>query len=71
MKTLFFDIDSQIDFIFPAGALYVPGAEQIIPASRLNRYAASHNIPVSPPPTPTPKTIPNSNPGRPTASPEP
>jgi nicotinamidase/pyrazinamidase len=31
MKTVFFDIDTQIDFIYPAGALYVTGAERIIP----------------------------------------
>jgi nicotinamidase/pyrazinamidase len=29
---LFFDIDTQIDFMFPSGALYVPGAEKLIPA---------------------------------------
>jgi len=47
MKTVFFDIDTQIDFLFPAGALYVPGAEQIIPAiTKLNHYAAAHDIPV-------------------------
>ena len=32
MKTLFFDIDSQLDFLYPAGALYVPGAERVAPA---------------------------------------
>jgi nicotinamidase/pyrazinamidase len=47
MKTVFFDIDSQLDFLYPAGALYVPHAERIIPAiARLNRFAASHGIPV-------------------------
>ena len=47
MKTIFFDIDSQLDFLYPAGALYVPGAERIVPAiGRLNRYAATHGIPV-------------------------
>lgn len=40
MKTVFFDIDTQIDFMFPAGALYVPGAERILPViSQLNRCA--------------------------------
>src|SRR5471032_939182 len=29
MKNAFFDIDSQLDFLYPAGALYVPGAERI------------------------------------------
>jgi len=47
MKTVFFDIDSQLDFLYPAGALYVPGAERIVPAiARLNRFAAQHGIPV-------------------------
>jgi nicotinamidase/pyrazinamidase len=40
MKTVFFDIDTQIDFVYPAGALYVPGAEQILPViGELNRRA--------------------------------
>ncbi len=40
MKTVFFDIDTQIDFVYPAGALYVPGAEQIVPAvAELNQRA--------------------------------
>jgi nicotinamidase/pyrazinamidase len=47
MKTIFFDIDSQLDFLYPAGALYVPGAERIAPTiARLNRYGAAHGIPV-------------------------
>jgi nicotinamidase/pyrazinamidase len=47
MKTAFLDIDSQLDFLYPSGALYVPGAERILPAiARLNRYAAQHGIPV-------------------------
>ncbi|MCU1237997.1 MAG: isochorismatase hydrolase [Candidatus Solibacter sp.] len=47
MKTIFFDIDSQLDFVYPAGALYVPGAEHIVPnIARLNRYAAANGIPV-------------------------
>jgi len=40
MKTVFFDIDTQIDFVYPAGALYVPGAERILPViGELNRRA--------------------------------
>jgi nicotinamidase/pyrazinamidase len=40
MKTVFFDIDTQIDFLYPAGALYVPGAERLLPLiSRLNQQA--------------------------------
>jgi nicotinamidase/pyrazinamidase len=47
MSVVFFDVDSQLDFLYPAGALYVPGAERIVPAiARLNRYAAEHGIPV-------------------------
>jgi nicotinamidase/pyrazinamidase len=43
----FFDIDTQIDFVFPAGALYGPGAERVIPAvAALNRYAGEHGIPL-------------------------
>ena len=43
----FFDIDTQIDFVFPAGALYTPGAEKVIPVvADLNRYAAAHGIPL-------------------------
>jgi nicotinamidase/pyrazinamidase len=30
MNTIFFDIDTQLDFVFPAGALYAPGAESIL-----------------------------------------
>lgn len=40
MKTVFFDIDTQIDFMLPTGALYVPGAERIVPVvAALNRKA--------------------------------
>jgi nicotinamidase/pyrazinamidase len=47
MKTVFFDIDTQLDFLYPAGALYVPKAERIVPAiAHLNRLAARHGMPV-------------------------
>ena len=47
MKTVFFDIDTQIDFMFPAGALYVRGAERLLPMiERLNRFAVEHKIPL-------------------------
>ena len=47
MKTIFFDIDSQLDFLYPSGALYVPGAERVVPGiARLNHFAAAHGIPV-------------------------
>lgn len=45
MKTVFFDVDTQIDFLSPAGALYVPGAEHLVPqVAALNRWAAAHGI---------------------------
>jgi nicotinamidase/pyrazinamidase len=44
---VFFDIDTQLDFMFPGGALYGPGAENLIPTiASLNRYAAEHGIPL-------------------------
>jgi nicotinamidase/pyrazinamidase len=47
MKTVFFDIDTQIDFLFPAGALYAPGADKIVvTVAKLNHHAAKHGIPV-------------------------
>ena len=30
MTTVFFDIDTQVDFLYPAGALYVPGARPVV-----------------------------------------
>ena len=40
LKTVFFDIDTQLDFMYSAGALYVPGAESIVPLiAKLNRAA--------------------------------
>jgi len=42
MKPVFLDIDTQNDFMLPAGALYVPGAERIIAAiAELNLFAMS------------------------------
>lgn len=47
MKTIFFDVDTQIDFLYPAGALYAPGAETIVPVvARLNRRAGEAHIPL-------------------------
>jgi len=47
MKTIFFDVDTQLDFIFPAGALYVPGAENIVGnLSSLTNYAVANSIQV-------------------------
>jgi nicotinamidase/pyrazinamidase len=47
MKRIFFDIDTQVDFLYPAGALYVPGAEKIVEQiAALNRFAAAQGIAV-------------------------
>jgi nicotinamidase/pyrazinamidase len=47
VTAVFFDVDSQIDFLYPAGSLYVPGAERIVGnIATLNRLAAQRGIPV-------------------------
>jgi nicotinamidase/pyrazinamidase len=47
MTTVFVDVDTQLDFLFPSGALYVPGGERILGTiGRLNSHAAAHGIPV-------------------------
>jgi len=47
MRTVFFDIDTQLDFLCPAGALYVPGSERLAPAlAQLNRWAGERGIPL-------------------------
>lgn len=39
---LYVDVDTQLDFVFPAGALYVPGAEKILQrVGDLNREAVA------------------------------
>lgn len=44
---VFFDIDTQVDFMLPGGKLYVPGAEEIIPnLVKLISLARSRTIPV-------------------------
>ncbi len=41
MRTVYFDVDTQLDFVCPSGALYTPGAEALIPViAALNRHAA-------------------------------
>jgi nicotinamidase/pyrazinamidase len=41
----FFDIDTQLDFLYPAGALYAPGCERVIPnVAKLNANAAANKI---------------------------
>ena len=45
--TIFLDIDTQFDFMAPAGALYVPGAEALLPTlERLTHFAVSSGIPI-------------------------
>ncbi len=45
MKTVFFDVDTQLDFLYPGGALYVPGAETIAPAlAKLTNFASTNRI---------------------------
>ncbi|MEP7361999.1 MAG: cysteine hydrolase family protein [Acidobacteriota bacterium] len=47
MSIALFDIDTQLDFLVPAGALYVPGAERILDkVARLNHHAAAQGIPL-------------------------
>jgi nicotinamidase/pyrazinamidase len=42
---VFFDIDTQLDFLYPSGALYVPGAEAIVDrVAALNHWAARHGV---------------------------
>ena len=44
---VFVDVDTQVDFMLPAGKLYVPRAEQLIPnLAKLMTWAREHNIPV-------------------------
>lgn len=46
-KVLFWDVDTQVDFMEPGGKLYVPGAEKIVSTiQRLTQFAAEHNIPI-------------------------
>ena len=43
----FFDIDTQLDFLYPAGALYAPGCERVIPwVVKLNAHAVANGIPL-------------------------
>jgi nicotinamidase/pyrazinamidase len=45
-SVIFVDIDTQFDFMDPAGALYVPGAERLVDRLRdLTAYAAARGIP--------------------------
>ena len=45
MATIFWDVDTQADFMLGSGKLYVPGSEEIIPVlQRLTEYAHAHGI---------------------------
>lgn len=45
MAVIFWDVDTQADFMHSDGKLYVPGAESIIPnLKRLTEYAHTHGI---------------------------
>lgn len=45
VRTLFWDVDTQVDFMVPEGKLYVPGAVEITEnLGRLARHARAHGI---------------------------
>jgi nicotinamidase/pyrazinamidase len=45
MTVIFVDVDTQLDFLCPAGALYAPGAEKISGnVAALTRYASEHGV---------------------------
>jgi nicotinamidase/pyrazinamidase len=47
MKTALFDVDTQLDFVCRAGALYAPGADALTSAlARLTQYARIQRIPL-------------------------
>jgi len=47
MRTIFWDVDTQYDFMRSDGQLYVPDSEAIIPAlAALTGYAHEHDIPI-------------------------
>ncbi|SRR5713101_5803188 len=44
---LFWDVDTQVDFMHPEGKLYVPGAEKIVDnVRRLTNFAVQQGIPI-------------------------
>lgn len=47
MSTVYVDVDTQLDFIYPTGALYAPGAERIhANLGRLTANAVRHGFPI-------------------------
>jgi nicotinamidase/pyrazinamidase len=47
VKTAFFDVDTQLDFLFPGGALYSPGVDQIAESlAALTNFAVERRIPI-------------------------
>ena len=61
MKTVFVDVDTQLDFLYPAGALYVPGGERIVPAIIAAMPTSAHR-PVFPGDTSAPNSSPTTPP---------
>jgi nicotinamidase/pyrazinamidase len=46
-RTVFWDVDTQLDFMLPSGTLHVPGAEELLPnLGRLTAAARALRIPV-------------------------
>lgn len=44
-RRIFWDVDTQVDFLSPGGKLYVPGSETIVPAlERLTQWAGEHRV---------------------------
>jgi nicotinamidase/pyrazinamidase len=42
---IFWDVDTQVDFVLPEGKLYAPGAERLVPhLERLTQYAQQRHI---------------------------
>ena len=66
---VFFDVDTQVDFMRPTGRLHVPGAEQIVPnLARLMNWARENDVPVISSADAHSPDDPNSKSGRPIAS---
>jgi nicotinamidase/pyrazinamidase len=42
-RVIFWDVDTQVDFMLPGGKLYVPGAEKLLPNLKLLTDAARRN----------------------------